>query len=131
PGLERDEPLRRACPPQFVPRRGRYCPACLADDEVWRRSWLSPFSLACPRHRLLYHNECPGCGQRPWASLSWLGACQEPYTCTARTPAPPTATARRQRPWCGTDLRDAAHIAAPGTVLDAQTLFAHHLLGSG
>lgn len=40
---------------------GRYCPACLQDDGVWRLEWRIPWITTCTHHRCWLEHQCPRC----------------------------------------------------------------------
>ncbi|MGC7405386.1 TniQ family protein [Pandoraea pneumonica] len=48
-------------------RRPRYCPVCLAQVPYWRAQWDLTLMVACPTHRVLLCDACPGCHR----ALSW------------------------------------------------------------
>lgn len=48
-------------------RRPRYCPVCLAQMPYWRAEWDLTLMVACPTHRVLLCDACPGCHR----VLSW------------------------------------------------------------
>ena len=66
------------------------CPACIRDDGYARAVWDLRIVRACPRHKLMLLNQCPGCGK----PISWL--------------RPQVATCR-----CGEDLASAMSDPAP------------------
>ena len=48
-------------------RRPRFCPCCLAESAHWRASWDLVFSVACHRHGVVLHEQCPQCQKSlPW-----------------------------------------------------------------
>jgi TniQ len=109
----------------FVDSAHRFCPVCLQEDSYWKGSWREPLSVACPRHRILYVDRCPGCGEQPWHTNAWLGQCVAVTICTARVPA--TAGPKRKvGQWCGADLREAPRIPAADTVVQAQAFLTGH-----
>lgn len=40
---------------------GRYCPACLRADGVWRLEWRIPWITTCPLHNRWLEHQCPQC----------------------------------------------------------------------
>lgn len=40
---------------------GRYCPACLRTDGVWRLEWRIPWITACTQHGCWLEHQCPRC----------------------------------------------------------------------
>ena len=50
----------------WIPGHGtQICPACLADDGVWRTTWRLPTTTVCRTHGTYLLATCPGC-QRPF-----------------------------------------------------------------
>ena len=50
----------------WIPGHGtQICPACLADDGIWRTSWRLPTTTVCRTHGTYLLAACPGC-QRPF-----------------------------------------------------------------
>ncbi|QUW18187.1 TniQ family protein [Agrococcus sp. Marseille-Q4369] len=96
------------------PDGGRYCPACLADDGIWRSSWREPWALICPQHRLRLLDRCPACGGRPWHNRAWLTLRLKPAMCAQRVGG------RTGRNWCGSDLGDAPHVPVDERAAHAQ-----------
>jgi hypothetical protein len=105
----------------FVDSPHRFCPICLQENSYWEASWGAPLSVACPRHRTLYVDRCPGCGEQPWRTNAWLGQCATVNVCAARLPAE-AGPKRKVGQWCGADLCDAPRTPAPDTVVQAQAL---------
>ncbi|GAB47719.1 TniQ family protein, partial [Mobilicoccus pelagius] len=87
----------------------RYCPECLTQEPTaWAAAWRNPYTVICPTHAAILHDLCPSCGQRPFATMSWLGQVAEPWICPSRRPAPRGRFGRPKRgvrPFCGHDLR--------------------------
>ncbi|MEV8135410.1 TniQ family protein [Microbacterium aurantiacum] len=100
---------------------GRYCPECLADSGGrWRLSWQFPFGFACPRHRRLLVDVCPGCGKPPRQIGHPLDLVPEPGRCHNRVS---DAEILRRARRCRTDLTvDTGRIAAPEAVREAQRI---------
>ena len=42
----------------------RFCPACLAQDGIWRLAWRLPWTACCLTHRIVLAHRCPACGHR-------------------------------------------------------------------
>lgn len=89
-----------------VPTGTAFCPACLAiPDPYWRREWSSMLAITCGVHACLLPRNCPGCGEQPWSTTSWLS--QEPdaplYCCPNRPRRPNGRMMRARR--CNFDLR--------------------------
>jgi hypothetical protein len=117
------ENLRSPWLAPFTESTHRFCPACLEENSYWKTSWESPFAVACPVHRILYVDQCPQCGERPWRTDAWLGQCGAVHACAARRPAEADLK-QPLRAWCGGDLRKAPRPLAPETVLQAQAILA-------
>jgi len=90
-GGERIFYSRRVSAGQFNYQRFRICPACLRDRPVWWAVWDLALVAACPLHRCLLINQCPGCKKK----LSWLRPAVERCRCgvdfrtlTAETASP-------------------------------------------
>ncbi|GAB4076068.1 TniQ family protein [Nostocoides australiense] len=50
----------------WIPGHGtQICPACLADDGIWRTTWRLPTTTLCRTHGTYLLATCPGC-QRPF-----------------------------------------------------------------
>ncbi|CCH73891.1 conserved hypothetical protein [Nostocoides australiense Ben110] len=50
----------------WIPGHGtQICPACLADDGIWRTTWRLPTTTVCRTHGTYLLATCPGC-QRPF-----------------------------------------------------------------
>lgn len=79
--------------------RPRACPSCLRERSVWWAIWDLCFVSACPTHRCLLVNQCPGCNRM----LAW------------RRPAVETCR-------CGRDLRTVTAEAASAELLAMNTL---------
>lgn len=75
-------------------RRPRFCSCCLAESPHWRASWDMVFTVACDKHGLQLHDQCPQC-QKP---LSWDRS--HITTCA-----------------CGFDLRKAPAVKAPAVAI--------------
>lgn len=45
-----------------------FCPLCLGEDHVpyFRLTWRLGFNVVCPRHSVLYLDQCQRCGSPPW-----------------------------------------------------------------
>lgn len=71
----------------------RWCPVCLAEHGIWQMEWLLTLQIACPTHRLLLREKCPGCDKL----IRWHQGTM--FTCS-----------------CGADLRHAA--TRPGTAAE-------------
>lgn len=89
-----------------VPTGSAFCPVCLAaPNPHWKREWSSMFAIACGSHACLLLRTCPGCGEQPWSTSSWLS--QEPgaplYLCPNRPRRPSGRMMRGRR--CNFDLR--------------------------
>ncbi|HEY2579900.1 MAG TPA: TniQ family protein [Streptosporangiaceae bacterium] len=99
-------------PSGLIRRDGsRYCPRCLAgQDGRWPLAWRLPWAFACPLHRILLEDSCPGCGQQARGHLSAAGL-NPPGTCPASL-APGKC--------CGTDLRTITSPQPSATLLQAQ-----------
>lgn len=108
--------ISASCPATGV--AARYCPECLADSGGrWRLSWQFPFGFACPRHKRLLADTCPGCGQPPRLLAHPLTLVPEPGRCHNR---PPTES-RAFGPRCGADLTSSAEfVAADSETREAQ-----------
>ena len=79
--------------------RPRACPSCLREHSVWWAIWDLCLVAACPTHRCLLVNRCPGCKK----TLAW------------RRPAV-------ERCRCGTDLRTGTAEVASTDLLAINTL---------
>jgi TniQ len=79
--------------------RPRACPSCLRERSVWWAIWDLCFVSACPTHRCLLVNQCPGCKRM----LAW------------RRPAVETCR-------CGRDLRTVTAEAASAELVAMNTL---------
>ena len=79
--------------------RPRACPCCLRERSVWWAIWDLCLVAACPLHRCLLMNQCPGCKKM----LAW----QRPAV---------------ERCRCGTDLRTGAAEAASADLVALNTL---------
>jgi TniQ protein len=109
----------------FVDSAHRFCPICLEENGYWEVSWEGPLSVVCPRHRILYVDRCPACGEQPWRTGAWLGQCAATRICTARVPAK-AGPKRKVGQWCGADLCEATRIPAPDAVVQAQAFLTDH-----
>lgn len=99
------------------PDGAHYCPACLADDGIWRAGWREPWALTCPHHRLRLLDRCPACGGRPWHNRAWLTLKLPPTLCAQRV------RGRTGKNWCGNDLGE-----APRLPVDERAVHAQHVL---
>lgn len=68
---------RRVSAGQFNYQRFRICPTCLRERPVWWAVWDLALVAACPFHRHLLINQCPGCKKK----LSWLRPAVERCRC--------------------------------------------------
>ncbi|GAB2705370.1 transposase-like protein [Microbacterium marinum] len=99
--------ISASCPATGV--AARYCPECLADSGGrWRLSWQFPFGFACPRHKRLLVDRCPGCGQPPRLLAHPLTLVPEPGHCHNRPPTESPAFGAR----CGADLTSSEEFVA-------------------
>ncbi|WP_298741167.1 TniQ family protein [uncultured Microbacterium sp.] len=102
--------ISASCPATGV--AARYCPECLADSGGrWRLSWQFPFGFACPRHRRLLVDRCPGCAQPPRLLAHPLTLVPEPGHCHNRPPTESPAFGAR----CGADLTTSEEFVAADT----------------
>lgn len=108
--------ISASCPATGV--AARYCPECLADSGGrWRLSWQFPFGFACPRHKRLLVDLCPGCGRPPRLLAHPLTLVPEPGHCHNRPPTDPPAFGAR----CGADLTSSEEfVAADSETREAQ-----------
>ena len=100
----------------------RFCGPCLADTRGrWLLSWRSAWSFACPRHQVLLHDTCPGCGGHLRMLLPGGRQPVRPARCPRRTTGP-----------CGSDLTSAPTQGASPAVLTAQEWITavHHTAGT-
>lgn len=48
----------------WIPGHGtQICPACLAQDGIWRTTWRLPTTTVCRTHGVYLLSTCPGCGR--------------------------------------------------------------------
>ena len=108
--------ISASCPATGV--AARYCPECLADSGGrWRLSWQFPFGFACPRHKRLLVDTCPGCGRPPRLLAHPLTLVPEPRHCHNRPLTESPAFGAR----CGADLTSSAKfVAADSETREAQ-----------
>lgn len=108
--------ISASCPATGV--AARYCPECLADSGGrWRLSWQFPFGFACPRHKSILVDMCPGCGQPPRLLAHPLTLVPEPGRCHNR----PAAESPALRARCGADLTSSeGFVAADSETREAQ-----------
>lgn len=94
----------------------RFCPGCLTDSRGrWQLAWRQPWSFACPVHRCLLLERCPGCGQPVRAHGTRIGGPSRPALCTRgrhHADGP-----RRRRVECGYPLGQAPAPALPARSL--------------
>lgn len=102
----------------------RFCPSCLAQDEGrWAAAWSEPLHLACPRHGVYLQARCPGCGQVPRSSGTWMTTSAPPWQCPQRHERATGQGPRTRAPWCEMDLREVPEsLPAPAVLLGAQQL---------
>lgn len=116
--------------------RTRFCPQCLADDNenaphhvTWRIDWLTPWALACTRHRTLLFDACPAChtptGDSGRGFKSAIPHVHAPVT----HPAACRAKAEPHR-LCDNRLDQATPDTAPQPVLDLQETLNRALNGT-
>lgn len=99
----------------------RYCPHCLAEDEMWRTAWRDPFTVVCPTHRVVLAQVCPGCGKSPFATGSWATRDTALTMCTEVIDQPQRVPRTHRTP-CTVDLRDTATTPADRDLIDAHAL---------
>ena len=104
------------------PGRTRACPSCLREQAhpVWQVHWITPWSVACTKHRNLLIDRCPGCSRPigdpgPNANRSLIPSVALPVTHPAACRA---ATAPRRT--CGHRLDEVKADAATDDILQLQ-----------
>lgn len=82
----------------------RYCPECLEESGGrWRLAWRLGWCFACPAHRRLLADVCPGCGRSQRRRPHPAEAIPQPGRCALRAPG----RTGRAAPRCSAELTDA------------------------
>ena len=106
-----------------IPAGTAFCPLCLAEPEPrWKQEWASLFGVACTIHECLLLRSCPGCGEPPFATMSWLSL--DPDTPAYACPNRPRRNSGRMMlgKRCGFDLRSIEPFDMDLAAIEAHTL---------